>query len=154
MSGTTKVIVGIVVVVAAAYGGPRLAKRLWTEAEVRTAHDRVEGLLRQASPGGRTEYAISLWARGSLSQAPGMEAFAREAGERFDCGIFSFCLHEMNPSTRAKALASIASMAEQVIIADFARPRAENLWGITNTLTESLSNFTHFSNYLNYTVFG
>ncbi|MHA1683670.1 MAG: class I SAM-dependent methyltransferase [Promethearchaeota archaeon] len=75
-------------------------------------------------------------------------------GESFDHAVFSFSLHEMAPSRRVKLLEAAIAVSGDVIVADFNEPGPSNLFGLFNTITESLSNFRHFSRYLDYTLHG
>lgn len=83
-----------------------------------------------------------------------MNNYKSKTQERFDHVIFSFCLHEMAPKMRDKVLSSVKPITEEIIIADFHKPEAANLWGIVNTIAESLSNLTHFTRYVDYVFTG
>ncbi|MBN2150797.1 MAG: class I SAM-dependent methyltransferase [Candidatus Lokiarchaeota archaeon] len=76
--------------------------------------------------------------------------YLNHANERFDHVVFSFSLHEMEPATRAGLVSKAGAIARDVIIADFNMPGWDNAWGVVNTVTEALSNLTHFSRYIDF----
>ncbi len=76
--------------------------------------------------------------------------YLENTGERFDHVVFSFSLHEMEPATRPGLVSMAGTIARDVIIADFNMPGWDNAWGVVNTVTEALSNLTHFTRYIDF----